>query len=421
MAGQEAWLSIPFIDQLLRSNWWPVVPLGAYALGRGLEYLVKRRVEGKAEAERIAQFASLADLQEKLNKNEVTIGDLKSLRSEIIGGRAGDAISRAESYSNTANQLIADARIVSGNAGGASRTNRKIDPRWHRVETQAEMTKLAWESADEADRELHSVLFKIGAGSPPEAAEVLMRAHEAWKAFRQSEAEREAQVWEGGSMRSMLVAANWEALTRERVAKLRQINDSSHEVKIEGDRGPAPSNLFDVIEPGVPQERVRDLLGVPSYDFGVRNSELGGSWIYSFQNAQVEIFFEANAVARDVVIAVCEGSIFGGSMPGHLTNIPLGNLTIADLMAADPRLTVQHRGSARTQEVYLEGRSGPPGAWTQFCYGALMTNGAGRLMDVDFEWDYDKSQLVTNPSRVKVNWAAVMGSHEIPNFSWFIR
>lgn len=177
-----------------------------------------------------------------------------------------------------------------------------------------------------------------------------------------------------------------------------------------------PRNLLDIITPGMHQENVRSLLGAPSYVSSDR-------WIFQFRDTQTEVVFhESQPTVSAVVLALVHGSIYRGANPSAHVDLPLGEMTFADVVEHYPA-PLEHVASMRTKEVYVRGRWGPPGAWTYYAFGALhVLSGIGMLQDVDFEWDEAKNQLMTDPKQLRPNWMAVTSfSPDVPSFNWYIK
>ncbi len=405
----QSTLSIPWLNDILVSNWWPVVPLLCFGVFRGLEYLVTRLIEGKPEAEKIEQYSMLADLQKKLAENKMSIGDLERLRGQVLGKEAENAIHVAEQYTRVASQLVENTKDAERPIGKMRSFQSSV-----RAEamTQAEMNAHSAAKAHEADSELTALVMDLMQRIGTEEAEALQRAQDQWSAFRMIEAERDAKVWEGGSIRPLLVNAKFEALTRERIASLRADGAGPDGVELEIRREKIPRNLFEHLELGVPKERIKVMLGTPTY---IR----GDSLLYRYEEAQVEITFDKDGGVSEWVVALCAGQ--SCPAPGLVTDVPLGRLTLADLLEIDPQVVVQHRWSMRTREVFVRIRVGPPGAWDDYYFGALATTtGAGNLQDVFFKWDDDSQALITDPREVVINWVGMVDDADAPYFSWFI-
>ena len=101
----------------------------------------------------------------------------------------------------------------------------------------------------------------------------------------------------------------------------------------------------------------------------------------------------------------------------------LWQTAFADLLELEPGLEIKHQFSARTSEVYALLRLGPSGAWSEYYFGALVAySGGGHLLETNFEWDGDGQRLVTDPSKILINWFGRTNDFEqVPGFSWHIR
>ncbi|MFL4596685.1 lysozyme inhibitor LprI family protein [Stenotrophomonas maltophilia] len=408
MSGQRELISAWF-DGITSSAWWPVfLPLG-YGIFRFLEYLLKRRVEGKPSDEQIQSYSQLADLQKKLRENSVTIADLNALRSQVLGKGAASAINIAHQYSEVAQRLVADVEEIDYARSNSLSAALSAE---ERNLTQAEMNILSAEKAQEADRELTALVLELMQKLHPQGAALLQRAQGYWLAFRKVEADREASAWEGGSILPLMVNAKFEAMTRERIAALKGDTTGPDGSELDARRVTTPRNLLQHLELNVPMDRVRDLLGTPTYSYGSR-------WMYRYEETQVEVGFNNDWSVDSVVVALCNGHNY----PGVGLERPLGQLTVGDVIRMDSEAKLEHGWSARTQELCIRVRTGPAGAWDYHYFGALsIFSGAGDLQDVRFEWDADSGRLVTNPDEVLVNWMAISAAaDEPPSFNWYIR
>ena len=395
------------LNAVLQSPWFTIVllPLG-YGVFRLLEHAIKRRMEGKPESEKLDQYHKLVDLQEKLNKTGKTMADLDALRAHAFGGAADNAILIAQTYTTVAQKLVSDYEAVSNQGTNALDSNSD-------QLSQSEMNELSGQKAAQADDELSTIIGTRLRGLDQHATQALLQSQAAWETFRRMEASRESQHWEGGSIRPLMANLRYEALTRERIAMLSS-EDGSGLSDIVVAYPTTPRNLFDRIECSVPREKVTEWLGPPSYKFGK-------SCLYRYEETQVEITFDSHDAVKEVVVALIQGKVYDGVSPADAVSIPLGIMTLQDVLDIDESLTVEHFFSARTEEIYVKGRMGPSGAWTSFCFGALnVCSRAGLLQDTDFEWDAESGTLVTDPKDVLINWMA-FGSDETPCFSWFIK
>lgn len=180
-----------------------------------------------------------------------------------------------------------------------------------------------------------------------------------------------------------------------------------------------PLNFLDIITPGMHREHVRMLLGPPS-------AVQGDRWLFRYQETQIEICYTESEGVESVVVALCAGKKYHGSHPTAHTDRPLGELTLADLLEGGYNQVedVEYFEGLRTREVSVRSRWGPPGAWTYYAAGALdVFSGVGHLAPVEFEWDPVEGRLVTEPSKVMINWMALMStySENVPGFNWFIK
>ena len=95
---------------------------------------------------------------------------------------------------------------------------------------------------------------------------------------------------------------------------------------------------------------------------------------------------------------------------------PLGRLTIADVFEEGDAL--RYRSSLRHEEIVVEVRLGPPGAWKQWTFGAMMAAGSQALMESSFQWNHTAGKLASPAAEVLVNWVAVSSGSEAVFFDW---
>lgn len=393
------------VNTLLQNDWVKILALpslgGIYLF---FKYLLERKIEGKPDAENISQLNELADLKEKLDKNGMTLEELQSFRAQALGKSASIAIVTAQQYTDAASQLVGDAEKA------------EHDPDWEQALTQTDMNLLSMKKATQADDELAAIINSKIRELDGDDRLLLQQSQSAWESFRETETTRESRRWEGGTIRPLMVNLRYEAITRERIAGL----STEGKMEVNGDLvvkiHTTPKNLLQHIVPGVPKKRVQDILGTPSF-VSANHS------YYRYEETQVEISYNDEDIADDVIVILLHDQVYSGSSPAFFTDIPLGKLTLADILASDHQLEIEFRDSLRTQEVYVRGRSGPPGAWTYFCFGALSVfSGVGLLQETQFEWDKEAGCLRTDPKDILVNWMALPGSTlDAPYFDWFIK
>lgn len=392
------------LDQFLDSSLFKLLllPFG-YGCLRAIEYAWKRWVEGAGETRDMDALHSAADLFEKLNRHKIGLDDLKQFRTQALSTSAEAAATTAQHYFKKAEDL---ARTIPPNDESSS----------GEAITQAEMNAQAFEQYGAAENELVALVVEKLSSLPPESAEAFQRSQEAWQRWREEEAVWEAKVWEGGSIRPLLVATKLEQLTRERIVSLKAPNslgDVLDEVRLEHKR--TPRDLPEYIEPGITQTRVRDIIGAPHYIYGTR-------WYYRFKETQLELEFDGETV-KEVCFAILEGQRYQAAV-GRMEEFVFGELTFGDLLALDPTLQIKHRFSARTVEIYVLMRIGPPGGWSEYYFGALMPHhGPTELLNTDFDWDWESERLIGSPKDVLVNWfgQGYAFDDEAPGISWMIR
>jgi uncharacterized protein YecT (DUF1311 family) len=93
-------------------------------------------------------------------------------------------------------------------------------------QSQMEMNQCAASSYKAADAELNS-LYAALQGKPADAVtQKLQIAQRAWIKYRDANCEAEAELYAGGSIQPMILAACMERVTRARIAELHAIYDT---------------------------------------------------------------------------------------------------------------------------------------------------------------------------------------------------
>lgn len=393
------------VNMLLQNDWVKVLALPFVgALGLFFKHLLERKLEGKPDAEHIAQLSQLADLKAKLDKDGTTLDELKSFRTKALGMSASIALTTAHQYTQAASQLVDDAESA------------EHDADWERNLTQTDMNLLSSEKAAQADDELAAVVNNKIRELDDEERILLQQSQSTWESFRELETKRESRHWQGGSIRPLMLNLRYEAITRERIASLSSEGQMEGPSELVVKITKTPRNLFDHVIPGVPKSRVQEILGTPSLISG-------NQWYYRYEETQVQISFGEDGAANDIMVALIRDQVFAIPIESFFADIPLGKLTLADVLAIDSQLRVEFRWSNRTQEVFVCSRIGPSGAWIPVCFGALSVfSRAGLLQDSQFEWDIEAECLRTDPQNILINWMALPGSSlDVPCFDWFIK
>ena len=249
--------------------------------------------------------------------------------------------------------------------------------------------------------------------SAPGEREALVKSHAAWMAWRDAELARTFLRYEGGSIRPLAVSSQHEAITRERIASLQTGFFDAEEPRIVDNRSLTPTNLLDHVMPGTPAERVRKTLGTPT-------AIHGSVWIYRYVETQFQVTVDDRDVVTEAVVALVSGHIYRG------TGAPWGSYVLGEMTMAEAQEygggSFEYRDSMRTKELFVNVRTGPPGAWSECVCGALVIpSGVGTLAEVEFEWDHETSQLQSDPRRTLVNWIGKsIGWPDPPSMYWFI-
>lgn len=174
--------------------------LGTIAVGAvmaALGYFGRRFVEKSGSIESIERAGKLVTLHEDMQRLGLSVSDLNSLEEQFFTRRPRlrkieDAI---------ALEVREDGRMA--------------------FETQADMNAnagAAWKRSEEA---LNEVLARLKEILPADEFDEFWHVQEQWKAYSLLQAELYGKLFEGGSMRPMIVAGELERMTIQRTAELR--------------------------------------------------------------------------------------------------------------------------------------------------------------------------------------------------------
>ncbi|MCF7222210.1 lysozyme inhibitor LprI family protein [Marilutibacter chinensis] len=275
--------------------------------------------------------------------------------------------------------------------------------------TQAEMNERAYAMYARADNELASTVIEKMATYSPEEAAAFQQAQDAWIRWRDAESRWESKVWEGGTIRPLMVATRLESLTRERIAAIRVSGDLERDPnRIFAPYRKTPKDLPDHLSPGITGERVRQLLGVPHYV-----SE--NYWFYRFSDTQLQLKVQDEVVAEFAFVMI-EGEAYETTLE-NVGPFHFGQLTFGDLSRLYPQLEFIHRFGARTGEFCIELPLGAVN--TRYFFGSISTESGGRLLRASDANDegVDESQA---QARMLVNWFGRTHGGEPPYIWWHI-
>lgn len=391
--------AVQSVNQFLDTNIGKLLllPLG-YGIFRLIGYILKRKFEGANESRDMAALHAAADLRERLDGMGMTLGQLKEFRNEVMGQSVKSAVDTAQHYIARAEYLVTDRE----------RTE------WPEANTQTEMNEQAAEQFAAAEHELTALIIERMANADADDAAAFQRAQDAWSEWRLAEAQWESQVWEGGTIRPLMVTTKMEQLTRERIAAINLSGSLEHApdaVFIPYKK--TPREIADHIEPGITGARVREILGMPHYISGPY-------WYYRFKETQLELYFK-DEVVRDVTFAMVQGETYETTLAGF-GPFAFGEMTFGALREMFPDLEIKHRTSMRTIEIYAILRLGPAGAWSDYYFGALVAhNASGKLLETEFDWDWETFALKEFPLNTLINWFGQTSDTDAPSISWFLR
>lgn len=203
------------------------------------------------------------------------------------------------------------------------------------------------------------------------------------------------------------LALLWVAMGTQGIRSLR-LRLGRPSLRIE--RRKTPENIFSGLELGAPAEWIKQQLGAPT-----RVSD--NWWGYRFSDSLVCLTFDSRNSLQTIAVGLTDQSVIFEFPTWHFDCPPLGQTTLRDLIGIE-HLTLTFNDSLRHRELRLTGREGPSGAWRYIAFGALNPNTPGSLIVTEFDWDKQRSVLISRPQDIKVNWAALSTTSEIDGIPW---
>ncbi|GAB2521393.1 hypothetical protein [Lysobacter humi (ex Lee et al. 2017)] len=175
------------------------------------------------------------------------------------------------------------------------------------------------------------------------------------------------------------------------------------------DRPAAPRDFFEHFGPGVPQERVRELLGAP-------HRQLERHWGYVFKDALAQFEMDGAGVVESVALALTATSPKTGfPIPG--LGIALGKLSL-DHFASDIDGKFQLRESGRTWELVYQTQLPPSLTRAHYTFGTLSVLTPGELDESIFSVETARKSARLASKGVRVNWVGISRSPEELWFEW---
>jgi uncharacterized protein YecT (DUF1311 family) len=358
-------------------------------------YFGRRAVEKTGEVQKIRTTRDLLELRRAMAETNISIGDLNDLRQQIMGNHVRQDVATATFYLERAERLHDE------HSEPFSEQREPV--------TQADMNAQAFAMLKRADNELASVILEKMAGCSGEEAVSFQRAQTAWSVWRKAESEWESEVWEGGTIRPLMVATRLEALTRERIATIKITQDLERDPDtLVAPYRRTPKDLPDHLLPGITVDRVRQLIGVPHY--------IGDDyWFYRFQDAQLQLKIE-DGVVGDFAFVMIENEVFETILDG-VGPFRFGELTFGDLRALYTHCELQNRFGARTNEFFVELPLGV--GYARYFFGSILTESGRNLLravdDPNTEVESDEAK-----AEMRVNWFGRTGTSDAPYIWWHI-
>lgn len=367
----------------------------ACALFSAGKYFGRRAIEKTGENEKIKTIKELFELRQAMNEGNVSIDDLNDFRRQLLGKNVRQDVATATFYLERAEQLHGEHPDLLNAQDGPI--------------TQADMNDQAFVLLTRAENELASVILEKMAGRPAEELDLFQKAQRTWTTWKKAESEWESLVWEGGSIRPLMVAMRLEALTRERISTIKLAGDlTDGSDKLVNPYKRTPRDLPNHLAPGISGDRVRQLIGVPHY--------IGDDyWFYRFEDSQLQLRIEGEVIT-EFAFMVIENEVFEVELEG-IGPLRFGSLTWRDLESSCPAIELQNRFGARTNEYFAELHLGAQSA--RFFFGSIITESGGKLRRAVDESEFDFSDNKKRAS-MRINWFGRSNSNDAPYIWWHI-
>ena len=163
-------------------------------------FMLQRWWTGEASKDRLDRLDKLASLYQALRDQDITPADLD----------------RFDMMLQTRSRFEAELEVVRHEADPLRRLQEEDLP-------QQTMNQLAAKAAEIADVELEYALRKAESCFDGEDRDRFLASHEAWRDYRDSESGFERGIFGRGSMAPLVGALEYEAITRQRIARIRDI------------------------------------------------------------------------------------------------------------------------------------------------------------------------------------------------------
>lgn len=187
-----------------------LIPL-AIVLLTGVGYLIRRRLTGQQHRENEESIERAVRLKRLLTEDGMTIEEAIALRDRIRAGRSAALKAAMEA------SIDEDAKMTN-DFGDESSGSANVPFE----ETNLGMRQAFHENLKSLEAQLEDAVADLGAVTSEARAECLKRTQRAWEAFRESEAEFSALLYEGGSGAPLLATARKVELTEQRLAEVKQ-------------------------------------------------------------------------------------------------------------------------------------------------------------------------------------------------------
>jgi len=173
----------------------------------GIGYLLKRYIEQKSVFDEIEKHQKLLTLDKGLKDHKISLSELRKLEEAILN----------KEKAAERNSLILKEELKTSTALECDK-----------FITQAEMNEHAYQSFQRADTKLKNILTSIEASLDKTELEILRKAQDSWKIFREKQAVFASSQYKGGSIESLIYYSELERLTVERAASLQSVIDCPH-------------------------------------------------------------------------------------------------------------------------------------------------------------------------------------------------
>ncbi len=174
-----------------------LVALGA--LGTVLWYFIRRKIENKSTLDHIEKNERLLKLRQDLDSSGISVSELNEFE-KILTGKANSALAVSEKFARQAEDAIRLGK------------DEQL--------TQLEMNEAALRTHHITEAYLERVVEELRSQLAEDEVVLFNHSQEFWTKYRESYGDFVGQLYEGGSIRPLMVLSALESITATRISEL---------------------------------------------------------------------------------------------------------------------------------------------------------------------------------------------------------